>query len=810
MRFTECVTFSLTDSALVQIKDDYEGAFKPVAPTQTHPSGLGSVAEEQSTPIQSGLQVRIAATHSGIITRNNGFYLPDKMRKGATSFTDNFPKPVLLHHEDHHDPVGRVIASRYMDTSGAIQDKYAGMLVKDRFGKEVGTITDQLLEDFISGRMPFGAQVDVVRTLLKDSLLEDTDYEGLGHIQIVANITDREAIQKLLDGRYLTGSVGATTDKAVCSVCRQDWTDAGPCEHKPGGVYDGAKCFIIAGSLSYDEYSFVNVPADRHSKIIQLNYNGVQDNVEVLDDYSGRIYEVRLGFPQYDSVQSKEGGSMKLEDAKTPEEQAPEEVTDSTAASESQTTEQATEETASTETEVQDEAAAPETTDSTPETEVEDSAEKDWGKLAEEMEQYASELDGEDFELEITDETPDMEEVEDAKKPQDRPGGSNVGKYKKGPFCGPSGGAPAGSYPVNTAKRAKAALAYARHAPNPGGIKKCVCKHYPSLPSCGKSKDSFLFGLTDEELSKLPKSAFCNPKDSTFPVTNCDQYFQALEALEDYEGEDKEMILQNAKRKGKAMGCKSKKKKDEVEVEEPEAPPVEDKVLPSPDFKKAVEQINKELEEGIDDPDLRALAATLARMFNTDAFDALKEQDLAIAPECHNAVLDEVVRLEELVGKLRDDLAAVRKEYTNLYSDVELLQDELVAAKEGARKSKEGHLAMLVALKDQSTEGKDWSEFTDESLDAELKRLTDEVDMNQITDKLGDGMSREPTEEVESPVDIQDENNQKRELSARELQDFEEQYWALKFRDSETAEKFRVNQIKRWVMEGKLPQSKDE
>ena len=338
LRFTECVTFSLMDSALAKVKDDYEGAFLPTTPGQTHSSGLGTVAEEQSASIQNGLQVRIAATHSGIITRNNGFYLPDKMKRGAPSFTDNFPKPVLVHHEDHKDPVGRVIASTYVDTSGAIQDKYSGMIVKDRFGKEVGTITEQMLKDFVLGKMPFGAQVDVVRTLLKDTLLEDTDYDGLGHIQIVGSITDEAAIQKLLDGRYLTGSVGATTDKAVCSVCRQDWTDSGPCEHTPGGIYDGTKCFLIAGTLSYDEYSFVNVPADRHSKVIQLNYNGIQDNIEILNDYLGRIYEVRLGFPQYDSAQSKEGGSMAFTDAKAPEKQTPEEVTDSTATSESTTT----------------------------------------------------------------------------------------------------------------------------------------------------------------------------------------------------------------------------------------------------------------------------------------------------------------------------------------------------------------------------------------------------------------------------------------------------------------------------------------
>jgi len=67
-----------------------------------------------------------------------------------------------------------------------------------------------------------------------------------------------------------------------------------------------------------------------------------------------------------------------------------------------------------------------------------------------------------------------------------KPGGSNVGKYKGvKSFAGPSGGAPKGSFPINTRKRAKAALAYAHNAPNPSGIKRAVHKKYPSL---GKPK----------------------------------------------------------------------------------------------------------------------------------------------------------------------------------------------------------------------------------------------------------------------------------------------------------------------------------
>lgn len=78
-----------------------------------------------------------------------------------------------------------------------------------------------------------------------------------------------------------------------------------------------------------------------------------------------------------------------------------------------------------------------------------------------------------------------FEVMEQEKTDRDKPGGSNVGQYKgQGPFCGPSGGAPKGTFPVNTKKRAIAALAYARNAPNPSGIKACVCRHFSDLPAC--------------------------------------------------------------------------------------------------------------------------------------------------------------------------------------------------------------------------------------------------------------------------------------------------------------------------------------
>ena len=70
-------------------------------------------------------------------------------------------------------------------------------------------------------------------------------------------------------------------------------------------------------------------------------------------------------------------------------------------------------------------------------------------------------------------------------------GGSNVGKYKKGiAFAGTSGGAPAGSFPINTLKRAKSALKLAHNAPRPAGIRAAVYRKYPSLKPKAKKKNS--------------------------------------------------------------------------------------------------------------------------------------------------------------------------------------------------------------------------------------------------------------------------------------------------------------------------------
>jgi len=143
---------------------------------------------------------------------------------------------------------------------------------------------------------------------------------------------------------------------------------------------------------------------------------------------------------------------------------------------------------------------------------------------------------------------------------------------------------------------------------------------------------------------------------------------------------------------------------------------------------------------------------------------------------------------------------------------MEALQDALVTAKATARKDREGHLGVLTTLRNGKVD-KDLSfaQLTDEVLTAEMQKLSSEVDMAKIVDKLGDGMSREPTGTVVAPNAIRDdkqsEQNQKSSLpSVETLVQIQEQYYKLLFsKGTQTADAY----IKRLQMEGKLPQDSE-
>jgi hypothetical protein len=231
------------------------------------------------------LRVSIVATHAGRITRNHGFYLPQKMRNGVESLIEPYKKPILLHHDEHQDPIGRVVNAQYIDTSSTFAQN---------------TVQASLITELNNNKTPFIRMLDFADQMIENELLQDPAYPGLGHIKVIADITDEAAIKKILDKRYLTVSIGATTNKAVCSICKSNWVEEGRCEHTPGKKYKDKLCIMIAGNLLYDEVSFVNAPADTLARVVAVGTSsGVFDSVVSAD---GKPIEVSANFSFQDGA----------------------------------------------------------------------------------------------------------------------------------------------------------------------------------------------------------------------------------------------------------------------------------------------------------------------------------------------------------------------------------------------------------------------------------------------------------------------------------------------------------------------------
>jgi len=180
---------------------------------------------KDSDSIPKVIYPRIEATHAGL-TKNKTYYQEEKLKgnpkkkSGVFSFINPYRKPVLTHHDHFGEPIGRVVNAEYSTSTKA----------------------------------------------------------GRPGIIITTEITDPEGIQKVLDKRYHTVSIGGETDSCTCSICGQDIINDGWCEHQKGKTYDNKECYWIIGDMWYYEVSFVNVPADPDAQVVDVGIDVIADS----------------------------------------------------------------------------------------------------------------------------------------------------------------------------------------------------------------------------------------------------------------------------------------------------------------------------------------------------------------------------------------------------------------------------------------------------------------------------------------------------------------------------------------------------
>jgi hypothetical protein len=216
-----------------------------------------SVFECKDAKSEAGhsLLVRVDATHAGIVTGNRKFYRPDCMQDAAQTWVPRnglAARPVLRGHDEDGDVLGRVRESKFIDDSW--------MYAKD---------FPILKESVFYNRDAKSKPLNLFKSIdwIQDHLAKTKGYKGLGHIELGLSLTNKKAIEHVLNDEYLCVSAGAITDSAICSICHTDWASEDKCDHKPGQIVDGRMAFLISGRFKYEELSFVNFGADPFAQV---------------------------------------------------------------------------------------------------------------------------------------------------------------------------------------------------------------------------------------------------------------------------------------------------------------------------------------------------------------------------------------------------------------------------------------------------------------------------------------------------------------------------------------------------------------
>lgn len=224
---------------------------------------------------------------------NDRIYTPKGQVGGLSTWTTPFPKPILVHHEKTGDVLGRVISVDYVDTPNESL----------KFFKNI--------RDYNEVRAAFDSDSPkaIHKALHKHGLLTNKAWPGMGRLIAKARITDKDAIEKFLDQRYLTFSAGTGTDRYVCAKCEADWAKHEFCEHTPGAVdEDGSPNVFVTGAFLAREISVVHDPACDLSVVHSIEFSdsanlpdSVVTNIPVdANDLLESVSELDIQWEQHD------------------------------------------------------------------------------------------------------------------------------------------------------------------------------------------------------------------------------------------------------------------------------------------------------------------------------------------------------------------------------------------------------------------------------------------------------------------------------------------------------------------------------
>lgn len=176
------------------------------------PANFSEATKDKDEALPKSILVTVEAIHAGM-TKNKTFYPADKLEASMHTWTTPHEKPVIKNHDTWEEPNGRVKEANF-----------------------------------------------------RDSLLKPETKT----IELKLKIMDPDVIEKVLDGRYQTLSIGGATNEARCSICAKNVVTEGWCGHSKGKSYEGKEAYWIIGDMEFNEISWVNVPADVNARVVSI------------------------------------------------------------------------------------------------------------------------------------------------------------------------------------------------------------------------------------------------------------------------------------------------------------------------------------------------------------------------------------------------------------------------------------------------------------------------------------------------------------------------------------------------------------
>jgi hypothetical protein len=280
--------------------------------------------------------------------------------------------------------------------------------------------------------------------------------------------------------------------------------------------------------------------------------------------------------------------------------------------------------------------------------------------------------------------------------------------------------------------------------------------------------------LSTKQRKDLPASAFCGPNRS-FPVNDCAHVTIARRLIGRYKGPgNKTSILACVNRKAKSLGCDSS---DSAKPDDQE--PTNDFVLPTCESIKGLSDEDMLLLFSMAETELIDRKKKLPRECSSCA-EAHTLKDKAIAEK--ELATDELNKLSSKVVALREEFRLQAADYQSLVSDYALLGAKL----DNLKRDK---LSLMKVL--SGSEKISLDEAKDSLLKADLERaeiaISDNFDLEKISDKLFDGMDHTPSGEPVSDPSVHPDNQGEPEFTAREKIAIDRVQEALKDKDEPEA-----------------------